>query len=128
MHDAVALQLAHRVACQGICAQVHQSDASGQSGYNARTERSTGYEPNVGVDESETTFVSIADGDDDLIGIENYQLGQVPLVLGLEDHVLQITRKSTGAVFRAAQKQAAFGEVPDFPHIIPHNTQHLMHA
>ena len=80
MHDAVALQLAHRVACQGISAQVHQSDASGQPGYNARTERSTGYEPNVGVDECETTFMSIADGDDDdLIGIESSQLGQVPL-------------------------------------------------
>ena len=95
----------------------------------ARTERSTGYRPNVGVNESETTFMSIADGDDDdLIGIENSQLGQVPLVLSLEDHVLQIARESPGAVFRAAKKQAAFGEVPDFPDIIPYNTQHLMHT
>ena len=44
---------------------VHHSDVSGQSGYNARIARSTGYEPNVGLDESGHLFMSMADGDDE---------------------------------------------------------------
>ena len=37
MYDAVVQHIAHRVVRQDISAQVHYSDVSGQSGYNART-------------------------------------------------------------------------------------------
>ena len=56
MYDVVVQQIEHRVVRQDISAQVHHSDVSGQSGYNARIARSTGYEPNVGLDESGNVF------------------------------------------------------------------------
>ena len=66
---------------------MHDSDVSGQSGHSARTARSTGYEPNLIQNESGTTFVSIADGDDEyLIGIGNLPFGQAPPPKSLEDH------------------------------------------
>ena len=90
--------------------------------------RSTGYEPDVGLDESATVLMSTADGDDeDLMGIENYQLGQAPPPKGLEDHVVQTGRRDPGAVCRAAQWQAVDGEVPIIPQGLLHNTQHSMH-
>ena len=44
--------------------------------------------------------------------IERSQLGEAPPPVSLEDHVLQMARGGPGAVYRAAQRQAAYGEVP----------------
>ena len=121
-------QIALCVVRQDISAQVHHSDVSGQSGYNSRMARSTGYEPDVGLDESGTVLMSTADGDDeDLMGIEYYQLGEAPPPSSLEDHVVQIARGDPGAVCRAAQRQAEDGEVPILPQGLLDNTQHSMH-
>ena len=68
--------IAHRVVRQDISSQVHHWNVSGQSGFHARIARSTGYEPNVGLDESGPNFMSIAESDvKELLGIENSQLG-----------------------------------------------------
>ena len=56
MYDAFVQQIAHRVSRQDASAQVHHSDASGQSGHTARVGRSTGYEHNVRLAESGTLF------------------------------------------------------------------------
>ena len=128
MYDAVLQQIAVCVVRQDISAQVHHSDVSGRSCFYSRVAGSTGYEPNVGLDESGTVLMSTADGDDeDLMEIENYQLGQAPPPKGLEDHVVQTGRRDPGAVCRAAQRQAVDGEVPIFPQGLLHNTQHSMH-
>ena len=128
MYDAVVQQIALCVVRQDFSAQVHHSDVSGQSGFNSRMARSTGYEPNVGLDESGTVLMFTADGDDeDLMGIENYQLGEAPPLITLDDHVVQTGRRDPGAVCRAAQRQAVDGEVPIFPQGLLHNTRHSMH-
>ena len=102
----------HSVLCVKTHLHVHRSDVSGQSGYNVRTARSTGYEPNVALDESGTTFRSIADGDDeDLLGIQSFHLGQAPTFFSPEDHVLQMARGDLGAVYRASSPHAVCGEV-----------------
>ena len=44
------------IECQEKSAQVHQSDASGQSGSIAKDSRSTGYEPNLIQNQSRTHF------------------------------------------------------------------------
>ena len=88
MYDAIVQHVAHRVECQDISAQVRHSDVSGQTGSRARTARSTSDEPNLIQNERGTTYMSIADGDDeDPMGIENSQLEQAPSSLSIEDHV-----------------------------------------
>ena len=72
--------------------------------------------------------MSIADGDDeDTRGTDNSQFGKAPPSRSLEDHVLQIARRDSGAVYRAALRQVDDEEVPIRPQGIPYNTQHLMH-
>ena len=78
--------------------------------------------------ESGTTFMSIADNDDeDRVGIEKSLLGQAPPSVNLEHNVLQKARRDLGAIYRAVQRQAVYGEVPVLPQGIPDNAQHLMH-
>ena len=61
-----------RCAPRHICAHVRHSDVSGPSGHNARIARFAGDEPNVGQDESGTSFMFVAGGDDeDRMGIES---------------------------------------------------------
>ena len=79
MYDAFVQQNTHLGVRPDTSAHVHSSDVSGQSGYNAGIARSTGYEPNVGLDESGTHFTSIADGDDaDQMGIETFSVRTRP--------------------------------------------------
>ena len=120
MHDVVVQHIAHRAVRQDIPAQVHHSDVSCQSGDHARVAPSSGYEPNVGLDESGTNCMSIADRDgEDPMRIENSLLGQATLSKSL--------RGDPGAAYRAAQRQGVHGEVPILPQGVPCRTQHLMH-
>ena len=58
---------------------MHHSDVIDQYGSIARHAQSTGYEPNLFLPKDDTNKLSIADGDDeDLMCVENYQLGQAP--------------------------------------------------
>ena len=99
--------------CANISAHVHLSDVGGQSGNDARMVCSTGSEPNVRLDKSETFFLSIADGED--------LNGDWRSCMFLKLH------GETGcAIYRAAQMQTVFQEVPVRQQGLPYNTQHVM--
>ena len=74
MFNGVVLQLAHHTEHQDGSAHVRHSDVSDQSGSIAKTT----HVPNVVCPQSNANSLSFADGDEDLKGIENHQLGQAP--------------------------------------------------
>ena len=103
MFSSVVQQLAHHPEHQDRSAHVHHSDMGAQSGTTASTAHSIGDEPNLIPPQSNTHFMSGADGDDeDLMRIENPQLGQTPSSLLPEEYGLQTARVQ---VQRAAKSE-----------------------
>ena len=102
MYNSVVQHIAHPGERQGIFAPVHHSDVRGQSGFIYQNRKLC-----------RLRAKPLADGDDeDLMGIENYQHGQAPSSLSLEEHVLQMARRDLCAGHRALQRYTVHSEVP----------------
>ena len=108
MFDTVDQHIAHYSEHQDRFARVLHPDVGDQSGSLDRTALSTGCEPNLFLPQSSPHFIE----DEELMSVENSQLGQAPSSPVLECDVLQTARGDPGAVQRAAQRRRVHGEVP----------------
>ena len=66
MCTTVGQQIAQHAQHHNRSAEVHHSAAGDESGSVATNAHATGYEANLFVPESNTNFMSIADGDDEV--------------------------------------------------------------